>query len=245
MDNIIFNYRATVFTKKIDITNDNVVKLTTLMKPYGLLPNFVSEMALQLTPAGIQQMPVQSLELKKLDGSLIVKFSMDRIDVVRNKISIGDALETIEDFSNIAYGILSIIMTDFSLDTSRMALCCNSTLKLANNEDINILYSKLATNIGPFQSEYPVEWELRQVHKIELTSDSAIIVNYASKIARVIAQITYETLPSDRIIQEYDFNTNPQTGVIYNKEQVKLFLDEMVSTIQRYEADYLEKIKLL
>lgn len=242
MDNLIFNYRATIFSKRIDITNDNVVKLTTLMRPYELLPTFVSEIELQLSPFGIQQVPVQNLELKRLDGSLIVKFSFDRIDVVRNKITNDDNLESIEDFSNLSYDILSIIITEFSLEVSRIALCSSSTLILANNENVSMIYPKLATSIGPFNNEYPEEWELRQVHKIKLTSSPSIIVNYSSKIARVIAHIAYETLPSDRIIKEYDFNTNPQVGVAFNKENVRLYFDEIGPLIRKYEDDYMRKI---
>lgn len=105
MDVQLHNRRATLFTLgMLNFTETLLTKYISEFSNLGLLPSVNKGFGIKITPNGIEQEEVISLDLKKLDETLKVSFGPDRIDIVSTKIN-----ETWDSFCRITKEISEII----------------------------------------------------------------------------------------------------------------------------------------
>lgn len=243
MYNEIVHHRATLFiSSPIEINSENVTKISAVLEKYQLIPTSAKSLGFRITPQGIKQEDSITLEMKKLDESFKVIFGNDRIDIMRNKISENDILESTNIFTQKAENIFSLLIQTFSLLTNRLALCANVVFDL-DNDRLDNIYTIFAntTEDSTDISSPPIEWEIRNVRRKPLKEQEAILINYVSKIARNNIQIGYEKEPKDRILLEVDINSVPIPNLIISEDNIKCFWKDvhtkLTQIINCYQKD--------
>lgn len=240
MENVYINYRATLFTKKIDISNENLIILLTAFKSYDLLPNINNEIELQVSPTATRQIPSQSLELKKKDNSFLLKFSNERIDIIENKINGDRVLRSLEDFAKDALSLFEIIMEKFPAKSSRMALFASSVCDNMTKPDLENVYKKLF--VSNDKETLPAEWVLRKTVQEPFGKLNNCMVNYVSKISRVTAQISYEKTSKERILMEFDYNSDPRFQGAFDIGDINSFFLEVSTKMTAYSNKIVNEI---
>lgn len=83
----ILERRATLFVgATIKVTSDNIPIFITTFSQMGLLPSVNRGVGIKVTPKGIEQEDVISLDMKYLDETVKVSIGPDRIDIVSKKV---------------------------------------------------------------------------------------------------------------------------------------------------------------
>lgn len=158
----IVNRRATLFVANpFNITEDILPLYISEFSNMGLLPSVNKGIGFKITPQGIEQEEVLSLDLKYFDNTLKVNFGPDRVDIESTKIG-----ETWESFRSIVDKIFNIFSTRMNHKIVRLALC-GSILYSMDEEKSMSIYTKLAK----IKNEQPVEWQLRKVLRNKLATD--------------------------------------------------------------------------
>ncbi|MDR1244789.1 MAG: hypothetical protein LBJ98_02285 [Endomicrobium sp.] len=143
MFNELLNRRSTFFVKEqIVVNNENIIKIASSLDKFGLVPSANKGVGFKITPNGIVQEEVLSLEMKTFDDSFKIVFNVDRIDLIRNKILSTDNLENIDSFVKKTKEIFSILKNIHSLIVTRVALCTNTCYDIPS-AFINNAYGKL------------------------------------------------------------------------------------------------------
>ena len=231
MYNEIVHHRATLFiSSPIEINSENVTKISAVLEKYQLIPTSAKSLGFRITPQGIKQEDSITLEMKKLDESFKVIFGNDRIDIMRNKISENDILESTNLFTQKAENIFSLLIQTFSLLTNRLALCANVVFDL-DNDRLDNIYTIFANTTE----------EIKNVRRKPLREQDVILINYVSKIARNNIQIGYEKESKDRILLELDINSVPIPNLIISEDNIKYFWKDvhikLTQIINCYQKD--------
>ena len=211
------NRRATVFINENRMMNNqDLVILNPLMQEFALLPSTNKQMNFQITPNGLQPIEGLSIELRTNTDSFKISFGQGRIDILRNKISIEDNMEPIDDFISKVQRIISILTQAYpTWIINRLALCLNVCFDL----DIDHLVSSYSKFVVK-NSQNIVEWRLRNVIRKPFSEGSNILVNQVSTISRSVFQTSFELFPLDRILVETDFNTMVGQEVDFTPELI-------------------------
>ena len=224
MEVSVLNRRATLFVvPPIEaITEDNLQKYISAFSDLKLLPSVNKGLALKITPQGVIQETVISIEMKLIDDSFKVTTGPDRFDIFSNQKE-----QDLKSFLEKLHKTINAIKQVYTGPITRLALCStflfNMDLKALQNSYIKITQNK---------DEYPVEWQLRKVLRSELGADSEITINNVSTISRNIVQIETKA-PADVVILDVDINTLVGTDVNLIKN--------LESDFWQYSADRLQK----
>ena len=174
------NRRATLFVANpFNITEDILPLYVSEFSKMNLLPSVNKGLGFKITPQGIEQEEVLSLNLKYLDNTLKVNFGPDRADIESTK-----AGETWETFRTTVDKIVNILSTNMNHRVVRLALCGSIIYSMDEDKSMQI-YSKLAK----IKNEQPVEWQLRKVLRTKLTTDDgtkSVIVNNVYQLTNTI-----------------------------------------------------------
>ena len=174
------NRRATLFVANpFNITGDILPLYISEFSKMNLLPSVNKGLGFKITPQGIEQEEVLSLDLKYLDNSLKVTFGPDRADIESTKVG-----ETWESFLAIVNKIINILSTQMNHIVVRIALCGSIIYSMDQERSMKI-YSKLAK----IENEQPVEWNLRKVLRNKLINDAgttSVLVNNVYSLTNTI-----------------------------------------------------------
>ena len=218
------NRRATVFISDNRMMNNrDLTILNPLMQDFALLPSANEQMSFQITPNGLQPIKGLSIDLRSDNDSFKIAFGPGRIDILRNKISIEDNLEPLDDFVLKVNSIITRLTNLYpEWKINRLALCLNVCFDL-DDEHLASSYRKFLVD----DSQNVVEWRLRNVIRKTLSGENNIVVNQVSTISRSVFQTSFEQLPLDRILVETDFNTMVGQNIDFNRELIESILNEI------------------
>ena len=191
------NRRATLFVANpFNITEDILPLYVSEFSKMNLLPSVNKGLGFKITPQGIEQEEVLSLDLKYLDNTLKVNFGPDRADIESTK-----AGETWESFRTTVDKIVNILSTNMNHRVVRLALCGSIVYSMDEDKSMQI-YSKLAK----IKDEQPVEWQLRKVLRTKLTTDDgAKSVNNVYQLTNTILIPSINTRKG--VLLDMDVNT--------------------------------------
>lgn len=217
--------RATLFVgNPIKITGENIPAFITTFGKLGLFPSVNKGIGIKITPKGVEQEDVISLDMKYLDETLKVSIGPDRIDIVSKKTD-----ENWDSFRNFIMKISNEITTQLSNDIIRYAQCASIRLKL-DQKHAQEAYQKLFVDNEP----NPVEWQLRKVHRTNLQSPDkkfSVVVNNVYNLTRNNVIVNGENL-SNIVTLDMDVNTLVGSDVNSLKGLQELFWVSAATTIQ-------------
>lgn len=196
----------------------------------GLYPSVNKGIGIKVTPKGVEQEDVISLDMKYLDETLKVSIGPDRIDIVSKKTD--DNWDSFRDF---IMKISAEITSQFSNDITRYAQCASIRLKL-DSKHAQQAYLKLFVD----KDSNPVEWQLRKVHRTNLLSSDkkySVIVNNVYDISRNNVIVNGENL-SNIVTLDMDINTLVGSDINSLKQIQELFWVSSAATIQTAIDNY-------
>ena len=201
------NRRATLFVANpFNITGDILPLYVSEFSKMNMLPSVKKGLGFKITPQGIEQEEVLSLDLKYLDNTLKVNFGPDRADIESTK-----AGETWESFRATVDKIVNILSTNMNHRVVRLALCGSIVYFMDDIKSMKI-YSKLAK----IKNELPVEWQLRKVLRTKLSTDDgtkSVTVNNVYQLTNTILIPGINTLKG--VLLDMDVNTLVGTSADY------------------------------
>lgn len=224
MKTTVLERRATCFVgNSIKITRENIPVFIKVFGQMGLYPSVNKGIGIKVTPNGIEQEDVISLDLKYLDETVKMSVGPDRIDIVSKK-----AGETWISFIEFVMKISDELRKNFSNDIIRLALCASIRLKL-DQKHAEKAYGKLFKS----EDELPIEWQLRKVIRTTMSSDdnkNEVTVNNVYNIYRNDAIVNGENL-SNIIKLDMDVNTIVGSDICSLYILQKKFWDTSAKTI--------------
>lgn len=225
MNATIQERRATLFVgTPIKITGENIPAFITTFGQMGLFPSVNKGIGIKVTPKGVEQEDVISLDMKYLDETLKVSIGPDRIDIVSKKTD-----ENWDSFRAFIMKISNEITTQFGNDIIRYAQCASIRLKL-DLKHAQEAYQKLFVD----KDSNPVEWQLRKVHRTKLQSSDkkfSVVVNNVYNLSRNNVVVNGENL-SNIVTLDMDVNTLVGSDINSLKEIQELFWVSSATTIQ-------------
>lgn len=238
MINEVVNRRSTFFIKeKIDINNDNILKISTALNEFGLLPSATKGVEIKVTPNGIVPESTIALEMKTMDDSFKVVFGTDRIDIIRNKVSEDDNLSDLNEFVDKTIKVFRNLNSALSLVFTRLALCANICYDL-DVADLDKVYKHFLIEAD---TTTPSEWQIRQVFKGQ---NNELSVNLVSTISRSMIQVGYEGQLKDRLLLEMDINTVPVANLQIPEQSILDFWAYAKDKLNSIMSSYSTKIIL-
>lgn len=196
----ILERRATLFVaRQMQITGDNIPVFITSFGKLGLFPSVNKGIGIKLTPKGVEQEDVISLDMKYLDETLKVSIGPDRLDIVSKRKN-----ETWDSFREVVMQISDAVVVDLNNAIVRYAQCATIRIKLEQQLADNA-YEKLFKDT----EVTPVEWLFRKVTRNLIQSadkQSSVIVNNVYNLSRNNAIIDGRNI-SNIIMLEMDVNT--------------------------------------
>lgn len=237
MINEVVNRRSTFFIKeKIDINNDNILKISTALSGLGLLPSATKGVEIKVTPNGIVPESTLALEMKTMDESFKIVFGADRIDIIRNKISEDDNLSDLNEFVDKTIKVFKNLNSVLSLVFTRLALCANICYDL-DVENLDNVYKRFFVET----ETTPSEWQIRRVFKEQ---NDELTVNLVSTISRSMIQVGYEGQLKDRLLLEMDINTVPVANLQISEQSILAFWTYAKEKLNSIISSYSTKIIL-
>ena len=174
------NRRATLFVSNpFNITGDILPLYISEFSKMNLLPSVNKGIGFKITPQGIEQEDVLSLNLKYLDNTLKVNFGPDRADIESTKPN-----ETWDSFQAIVDKIIKILSSQMNHKVVRLALCGSIIYSMDEEKSMQV-YSKLAK----IKNEQPVEWQLRKVLRTKIATNDGknnVTVNNVYQLTNTI-----------------------------------------------------------
>lgn len=158
MDSTLLNRRAAIFVSSMQPLDDNI--LATYIKtfePLKMYPSVNKGFGLKITPNGLIQEEINTLDLKYLDESVKITIGANRFDIVSTK-SDEDINAFLLRVNEIKTKIKSIVNTEIT----RLALCATVTYSMDTKKNVEI-YHKLSS-----QDDSPVEWLTRKVIRTDI-----------------------------------------------------------------------------
>lgn len=227
----ILERRATLFVaRQMSITGDNIPVYITSFGKLGLFPSVNRGIGIKLTPKGVEQEDVISLDMKYLDETLKMCIGPDRIDIVSKRTN-----ETWDTFRDIVMQISSAVVADLNNTIVRYAQCATIRLKLEQQLADNA-YAKLFRDA----EVTPVEWQFRKVTRNHIQSadkQSSVIVNNVYNLSRNNAIIDGRNI-SNIIMLEMDVNTLINSDMNQLSNIQELFWVSSAHTIETAIASY-------
>lgn len=227
MIDFFVNYRATIFTETISATSDNVARLVSCFADKQLLPNIYNELVEGQTSFS------SVLELKNIDGSFVIKFGLNRVDIFRIKQTPSMDIGSIEDFCKLSKDCLKKILDMFPQKISRVALFISGIFKEISSSNMKDIYSNIFNTTPFIDASSLVEWNTRQVMRINFNIGSLgeELVNFVLNLSK--GELTLnnngQINMSDRIIIEIDTNTYQHNkNERFGYDEVSAFWDKAV-----------------
>lgn len=226
----VINRRATLFVgTPISIDEHTLPQFVEAFSGLGLLPSVNKGLGLKITPQGVIQENVISLDMKYLDDTLKVSIGPNRFDIVST-----EKTETMDAFLRKIESIITAISKAYSEPFTRLALCSTVFFNIEAS-----LLDKVYEKVVNIQGEYPVEWQIRKVLRSKIENDNkSLTVNNVYTLSRNIMQIGTE-VPADRILLDMDINTIIGNDLDTLKQQQSKFWgvanSTIESTIEHYE----------
>lgn len=228
----ILERRATLFVgAPIKVTSDNIPIFITTFSKMGLLPSVNRGVGIKVTPKGIEQEDVISLDMKYLDETVKVSIGPDRIDIVSKKVD-----ENWDTFREFVLKIAKETRTTFNKDIIRYAQCASVRLKLDNNH-AQAAYGKLFKSAV---DDLPIEWQLRKVIRTKLTSkdgNNELSVNQVYNLSRNNAIVNGENL-SNIITLDMDMNSTVGSDINSLNLLQELFFVSTSADMDKAISDY-------
>ncbi|WP_294143150.1 hypothetical protein [uncultured Sanguibacteroides sp.] len=232
MEKKIVNRRVTLFARvPIIIDEHTLPKFVEAFSGLGLLPSVNKGLGLRLTPQGVIQENVISLEMKYLDDTLKVSIGADRFDIIDTQKN-----ESMDIFMHKVREIIVAISKVYLDVFTRLALCTTVIFDM----DIFLL-NKIYQKIINTQDENPVEWQIRKVLRTKLEQKDELIINNVYTLSRNMMQIGVEP-PVDRIMLDIDINTIVGSDVNILKQSEKDFWKIATQTIEKAINEYTDLI---
>lgn len=195
----VLNRRATLFVVPPleAITEKNLPNYVNAFAGLSLLPSINKGLALKLTPQGVIQESIVSVEMKLLDDSFKVTTGPDRFDIISIQKD-----QTLQEFLDLLAKVIDAVGKIYTGPIIRLALCSGFAFTVSPTS-LEEAYGKIIKNVN----EEPVEWQVRKVLRDELKEgDKKLIINNVYTISRNIIQMGQD-VPSDCIILDMDINT--------------------------------------
>jgi hypothetical protein len=237
------NFRATAFSSPIQITNDSVIKLTGLFSKENLLPNIINQsfnipILLTTLPININ---IPILELKNKENTFIVRFSGERIDILKiRQLSNTDKWD-INEYINTAKDQLARILDSFSIKFKRIAFGTSCIMEEIGVNDLKQISSEIIKSINFYSEHSPMEWNIGETARIKLSENSDEFINIISNISinDILVNQT-NNQKSKRIKLDIDINTIPEnTSFRFDTNGVNLFKDKALSYHEEVTNEYL------
>lgn len=231
----VINRRATLFVggAPISINEQTLPQFVEIFSKLGLLPSVNKGLGLKITPQGVIQENVISLDMKYLDDTFKVSIGPNRFDIVCTKKA-----ESISDFLRKVDNVTIAISKSYPEPFTRLALCSTVVFNMEAPLLDNV-YEKVTNN----HDEQPVEWQIRKVLRSKIESDAKpLVINNVYTLSRNITQIGAES-PIDRIMLDMDINTIVENNIDVIKQQQSEFWNVASSTIES-AIDYYENLIL-
>lgn len=231
MNASILERRATLFVgTPIIISGENIPIFISTFGKMNLFPSVNKGFGIKLTPKGVVQEDVISLDMKYLDETVKMSIGPDRIDIVSKKVD-----ENWDSFRNLVMEISKEIKNNFSTEITRYAQCALIRLKLDSNH-AQSAYSKLFVA----RDENPVEWRLRKVNRTLLLSPDKqykVVVNNVYNLSRNYAIVNGENI-SNIVTLDMDINTLVGSDINALNNLQELFWVSSANTIEEAKKSY-------
>ena len=192
------------------------------------MPSVNKGLGLKITPQGVIQENVISLDMKYLDDTFKVSIGPNRFDIVCT-----EKAESISDFLRKVDNVI-IAMSKSDIEPfTRLALCSTVVFNMEATL-LDSVYEKVTNN----HDEQPVEWQIRKVLRSKIGDDTKpLVINNVYTLSRNVMQIGAEP-PIDRIMLDMDINTIVENNVDVIKQQQSEFWSVASSTIEAAIDNY-------
>lgn len=231
MNATIIERRATLFVaRQMLITGENIPAFIAAFSKLGLFPSVNRGIGIKLTPKGVEQEDVISLDMKYLDETLKVSIGPDRIDIVSKRDN-----ENWDSFRKFIMQISSAVVVDFNNTIVRYAQCASIKIKL-DQQHANDAYGKLFK----ITVKDPVEWQFRKVTRSLLQSEdkkASVVVNNVYNLSRNISIVDDRNI-SNIITLEMDINTLINSDISMLSQAQELFWVSSAHTIEMAKDSY-------
>lgn len=231
MNATIIERRATLFVgNPIKITGENIPVFIEAFGKLKLFPSVNKGIGIKVTPKGIEQEDIISLDLKYLDETVKVSIGPDRIDIVSKKVN-----EDWDSFREFVMQISTEIKSKFNNDIIRYALCASIRLKL-DQDHAQKSYAKLFVS----KEENLVEWQMRKVNRTLLKfpdREDSILVNNVYNLCRNSSTVNGENL-TNIVTLDLDINTIVGSDIKMLNSLQELFWISAANTIQTAINEY-------
>lgn len=227
----ILERRATLFVaRQMSITGENIPVFITSFGKLGLFPSVNKGIGIKVTPKGIEQEDVISLDMKYLDESLKVSIGPDRVDIVSKRND-----ENWDSFREIVMQISKAVVQDINNVIVRYAQCATIRIKL-EQQLADGAYAKLFKDA----EDSPVEWLFRKVTRNLIqapNTKASIVVNNVYNLSRNNAVIDGRNI-SNIIMLEMDVNTLINSDIQLLNQTQELFWGSSAHTIETAIKSY-------
>lgn len=231
MNATIIERRATLFVaRQMLITGENIPVFISAFSKLGLFPSVNRGIGIKLTPKGVEQEDVISLDMKYLDETLKVSIGPDRIDIVSKRDN-----ENWDSFREFIMQISSAVVVELNNTIVRYAQCASIKIKL-DQQHANDAYGKLFK----ITVEDPVEWQFRKVTRSLLQSEdkkASVVVNNVYNLSRNNAIVDGRNI-SNIITLEMDINTLINSDISMLSQVQELFWVFSAHTIEMAKDSY-------
>lgn len=217
--------RATLFVaRQMQITGENIPVFITTFSKLNMFPSVNNGIGIKVTPKGIVQEDVISLDMKYLDETLKVSIGPDRVDIVSKRTN-----EDWDSFRDLVMQISKSVSEELNNVIVRYANCATIKIKL-DIQHANESYSKLFKS----PNEVPVEWQFRKVIRTMLQTaekDASVVVNNVYDLSRNNVILDGINL-SNIVTLEMDINTLINSDVRALQLAQELFWVSSAHTIE-------------
>lgn len=230
MDSTLLNRRASLFISSMQPLDDNILAMyIKTFEPLKMYPSINKGFGLKITPNGLIQEEINTLDLKYLDESVKITIGANRFDIISTKND-----EDINAFLNRIKEIKVKIEPIVNTAITRLALCATVTYPLDMKKNVDI-YHKLSS-----QDDAPVEWLTRKVIRAEIGDDEKNI-----KLNKVYTiSVNEPQLPNIyNLVLDIDINTHINNNVESINQHETIFwpyASESITNAIKYYSDLFE-----
>lgn len=234
MDATIINRRATFFASVPTNVEQNMQKYIDNFMVLKMYPSFNQNIVMKITPSGVVQDKIITLDLKYMDESLKVTIQPDRFDIFSTNRN-----ETLEQFIEHVQEIEKAISSSYNNPFTRLALYSLSYFDI-DAESYDGVYAGISKN----NEEHPVEWNFRKVLRYTTgENEEKIEVNNVSSFSRSTIKLK-DSPASDKILLEIDINTvvgssisSIQKNIPFFFKSAKMKMEENLKIYSSYVKD--------
>lgn len=224
MNGIITMLRASVFTNKaIAFTPDRAKEVCALFQKEDLL------VIINNNPFVLQNSPVLEWSLQSIDKSLVINFSFNKIDIIKN-IQIDNNVSEEMFLSFIKEKICSL-MKKCNFDILRIAFAPSYVISL----DVFSEFSNKVFKKNQFSESKISECSFSTTFvRNEIINNESVSINFCCNVSTIKDINNFENSDIKKIFANIDINTSQNEKRNYNKEFVK----EFFTKAKKYNSDF-------